>query len=89
MSPGGGGGSAEELVRPHFVFALHLFADLIRKNQNVLSRELDQIEEDGTLGDPLENQPLSDVRFDLEFSRVLLPCISFFLLFFLSLLLGV
>lgn len=89
MSPGGGGGSAEELVRPRFVFALHLFADLIRKNQNVLSRELDQIEEDGTLGDPLENQPLSDVRVDLEFPRVLLPCISFFLLFFLSLLLGV
>lgn len=49
--PGGGGSSAEELARPCFVFALHLFADLIRKNQNVLSRELNQIEEDGTLSD--------------------------------------
>lgn len=39
--------NAQEIFRLHFVFAFNVFPNLIKKNPNILSGELDRIEEDG------------------------------------------
>lgn len=84
MSRGGGGGSAAELARPRFVLALRLSADLIRKKQNVLRRELGPRREGGTVRDPLENPPEGRQGwFRLSFPSAASLC--FFLPSFLSL----